>query len=55
MLALAAWDASNRYPLRAQEILHGQIKRYPSLEIARYGHDVLGLRVNSESVSTPGM
>jgi hypothetical protein len=55
MLALAAWDASNRYPLRAQEILHGQIKRYPSLEIARYGLDVLGLRVNSESVSTPGM
>jgi hypothetical protein len=55
MLALGAWDASNRYPLRAQEILHGQIKRYPSLEIARYGLDVLGLRVNSESVSTPGM
>lgn len=55
MLALGAWDASNRYPLRAQEILHTQIKRYPSLEIARYGLDVLGLRVNSESVSTPGM
>lgn len=55
MLALAAWDASNRYPLRAQEILHGQIKRYPTLEVARYGLDVLGLRVNSESVSTPGM
>lgn len=55
MLSLAAWDASNRYPLRAQEILHAQIKRYPSLEIARYGLDVLGLRVNSESVSTPGM
>ncbi len=56
MLALAAWDASNRYPMRAQDILHAQIKRYPSLEIARYGLDVLGLRVNSERVGeTPGM
>lgn len=55
MLALAAWDASNRYPMRAQDILHNQAKRYPSIEIARYGLDVLALRVGSERVETPGM
>ncbi|MCB9694934.1 MAG: hypothetical protein H6736_24275, partial [Alphaproteobacteria bacterium] len=56
LLALGAWDASNRYPLRAQDILHAQARRYPSLEIARYGLDVLGLRVNAERVNeTPGM
>ncbi|MEQ1502789.1 MAG: hypothetical protein ABMB14_11195 [Myxococcota bacterium] len=56
LLALAAWDASNRYPMRAQDILHAQSKRYPSIEIARYGLDVLGLRVGSERVGeTAGM
>lgn len=56
LLALAAWDASNRYPLRALDILHAQARRYPSLEIARYGLDVLGLRVASERTGeTPGM
>lgn len=55
LLALAAWDASNRYPMRAQDILHAQARRYPSIEIARYGLDVLGLRVGSERVETPGM
>lgn len=56
LMALAAWDASNRYPLRALDILHGQASRYPSLEIARYGLDVLGLRVSHERTGeTPGM
>jgi hypothetical protein len=55
MLALAAWDAGNRYPMRAQDILHNQARRYPSLEIARYGLDVLALRVGAERVETPGM
>ena len=42
--------------IRAQDILHAQARRYPSLEIARYGLDVLGLRVNAERVNeTPGM
>lgn len=50
LLALAAWDASNRYPMRAQDILHAQARRYPSIEVARYGLDVLGLRVGSERV-----
>ena len=56
LLALAAWDASNRYPTRAQDILHAQAKRYPSIEVARYGLDVLGLRVGFERVGeTAGM
>lgn len=56
LLALAAWDAGNRYPLRALDILHAQTRRYPTLEIARYGLDVLGLRVSNERAGeTPGM
>lgn len=56
MLALGAWDASNRYPTRAQDILHAQAKRFPSLEVARYGLDVMALRVSRERPGeTPGM
>lgn len=56
MLALAAWDASNRYPTRALEILHAQARVYPSLEAARYGLDVMALRVSRERTGeTPGM
>jgi hypothetical protein len=56
LLAFAAWDAGNRYPLRALDILHAQARRYPTLEIARYGLDVLGLRVSNERTGeTPGM
>jgi hypothetical protein len=56
LLSFAAWDAANRYPLRALDILHAQARRYPTLEIARYGLDVLGLRVSNERTGeTPGM
>jgi hypothetical protein len=56
LMALAAWDASNRYPMRAQDILHNQTPRYPSLDIARYGLDVLSLRVGTERTGeTAGM
>jgi hypothetical protein len=56
MLALGAWDTSNRYPLRAQDILHAQARRFPSLEAARYGLDVLALRVSRERTGeTPGL
>jgi hypothetical protein len=48
LLALAAWDAGNRYPMRAQEILHAELARFPALEVARYGLDVLALRVSRE-------
>ncbi len=53
LLAFAAWDASNRYPQRALEILHAQASRMPSLEIARYGLDVLALRVGHERAGEP--
>lgn len=56
LLALGAWDASNRYPTRAQEILHAQARIFPSLETARYGLDVMALRVSRERTGeTPGM
>lgn len=48
LMALAAWDAGNRYPMRAQEILHSHLSRFPALEVARYGLDVLALRVSRE-------
>jgi hypothetical protein len=56
LLSLAAWDSANRYPVRAQEILHAQLGRFPALECARYGLDVLALRVSRERPGeTPGM
>lgn len=56
MLSLAAWDAGNRYPTRALEILHAQARTYPSLEAARFGLDVMALRVSRERTGeTPGM
>lgn len=54
-LSLAAWDASNRYPLRPTEKLHNLIARYPSLETARFSLEVLALRVSRETPGgTPG-
>lgn len=55
LMSLAAWDTGNRYPSRAQEIIHKNTIYYPSLEVARYGLDVLALRVSRERVETPGM
>ncbi len=54
-MSLGAWDAGNRFPMRAQEIIHQNAKFYPSLEAARFGLDVLALRVSRERVETPGM
>lgn len=44
LLFLSAWDADNRYPVRGTELLHNLIRRYPSLEGARFGLDALTLR-----------
>lgn len=55
LMSLAAWDVRNRYPTRAQEFVHRHEKFYPSLEAARFGLDVLALRVSRERVETPGM
>ena len=55
-LSLAAWDAGNRYPTRALDILHNIIRRYESLETARFALDALALRVSREGVGeNPGM
>jgi hypothetical protein len=55
-LSLSAWDANNRYPTRATELLHNLIRRYPSLETARFGLEVLALRVSRErGRQAPGM
>jgi hypothetical protein len=48
LLALAAWDAANRYPSRALDILHAQMRRMPELDPARYALDALALRVGRE-------
>ena len=48
LVAMAAWDASNRYPTRALDIVHTQSRRFPSLEAARFGLDVMALRVSRE-------
>ncbi len=46
LLSMAAWDASNEYPVRATDTLHNLIRRFPTLEPARFGVDVLALRVS---------
>ncbi len=48
-LNLAAFDASNAYPLRPSDTLHNLIRRYPSLEAARMSLDVLAIRVGRNS------
>ncbi len=45
LLSTAAWDAGNRSPLRAQEIVHGLVSRYPSIRTARYPLDALHIRL----------
>lgn len=47
-MSLAAWDAGNGYTLRASETLHNAIRRYPSLEAARYALDALALHNDLE-------
>lgn len=53
LLSLAAWDASNRYPARASDFVHELAGRYPTLEAARFGLNVLALRVSRERVEPP--
>ena len=45
LMSTASWDAGNRSPLRAQEIVHGFVSRYPSVRAARYPLDALHLRL----------
>lgn len=53
LLSMCAYDAKNRFPARANELLHNMIIRVSEIEAARYGLDVLALRVIRESGGGP--
>jgi hypothetical protein len=54
LLSTAAWDAGNRSPLRAQEIVQGFVSRYPAVRAARYPLDALHIRLGRTAPpSTP--
>ena len=46
VLSVAAWDSGNRNPVRAQQLVHGLLKRFPSLTAARYPLDALNVRAS---------
>jgi hypothetical protein len=52
LISTAAWDAGNRSPLRAQEIVHGLVSRYPSIRAARYPLDALHIRLGRTAAPT---
>ena len=43
-MSVAAWDSGNRNPIRAQQLIHGLLGRFPSLTAARYPLDALNIR-----------
>jgi hypothetical protein len=45
-LSVAAWDAGNRNPVRAQQLVHELLGRFPSLIAARYPMDALNIRAS---------
>ena len=49
LLKTAAWDASVRNTLRAQQTLHGQVNRLPGLDAARRSLDALAVRVSRDA------
>jgi hypothetical protein len=54
-LSLASWDAANKFPMRALDIVNAQARRYSSLESARYAVDVLALRAGRRQIDqSPG-
>ncbi len=46
LASVAAWDAGNKNALRAQELVHRLIRRYPPLEAVRYPLDALHIRLS---------
>lgn len=46
LVSVAAWDANNRNALRAQELVHGLVRRFPPLEVARASLDALHVRTS---------
>ena len=51
LLSVAAWDAGNRNPLRAQELIHALAKTHPALEAARIPLDALHIRLSRNTAS----
>ena len=51
LLSVAAWDAGNRNPLRAQELIHALAKAHPALEAARIPLDALHIRLSRNTAS----
>jgi hypothetical protein len=53
-VSVAAWDTGNRNPLRAQDLLHGLVKRFPAVEISRYPLDAMHIRLSRNAApATP--
>ncbi len=53
-LSTAAWDAGNRSPLRAQDLVHSHLSRFPAIAVARYPLDALHIRLGRNSApATP--
>lgn len=46
LLSVAAWDASNRNSVRAEELVHGLLTEVPGLEAARLPLDALHIRLS---------
>lgn len=44
-MSVAAWDTGNRNALRAQELIHGLLSRFPAAEAARAPLDALHIRL----------
>lgn len=44
-ISVAAWDAGNRNPQRAQDLLHGLSMSFPAVEAARYPLDAMHIRL----------
>jgi hypothetical protein len=48
-ISIAAWDAGQRNPVRAQELFHGYVDKLPGLQAARVSLDALNLRVSRDA------
>lgn len=53
-VSVAAWDVGNRNPLRAQDLLHGLLSRFPGVEVSRYPLDAMHVRLGRNAApATP--
>ena len=53
-MSVAAWDAGNRNPLRAQDLVHSLVDRFPALAAARYSLDAMQVRLSRNAApATP--